>query len=87
MAAQRAAKVAALCRYIEQAEHVPTLAEWAERAGLSTFHLHRLFNAISGLTPRDYANGRRAQRFRRELEAGRPRSLRTSPPRADLAVT
>ncbi|MET0681207.1 MAG: Ada metal-binding domain-containing protein, partial [Burkholderiales bacterium] len=35
LAKQHAAKVAALCRFIEDAEQLPTLAELAQRAGLS----------------------------------------------------
>ncbi|HEX5683211.1 MAG TPA: bifunctional DNA-binding transcriptional regulator/O6-methylguanine-DNA methyltransferase Ada [Ideonella sp.] len=69
-ATQQAAMVAELCRYIDQAERPPRLEDLAERAGLSTFHLHRVFKAITGLTPKAYADAQRAQRLRRELEAG-----------------
>jgi len=70
VAAQQAARVADLCRYIERAEHSPTLDELAGRAGMSGFHLHRVFKAVTGLTPKAYANAQRARRMRRELEAG-----------------
>jgi AraC family transcriptional regulator of adaptative response/methylated-DNA-[protein]-cysteine methyltransferase len=69
-ATQQAAMVAGLCRYIDQAEQPPRLEDLAERAGLSTFHLHRVFKAITGLTPKAYADAQRAQRLRRELETG-----------------
>jgi AraC family transcriptional regulator of adaptative response/methylated-DNA-[protein]-cysteine methyltransferase len=62
--------VAGLCRYIDQAEQPPRLEDLAERAGLSSFHLHRVFKAITGLTPKAYADAQRAQRLRRELETG-----------------
>nr|WP_093160489.1 bifunctional DNA-binding transcriptional regulator/O6-methylguanine-DNA methyltransferase Ada [Variovorax sp. YR216] len=64
---QQADLVAALCRHIESAEQVPTLDELAERAGLSPWHLHRLFKEVTGLTPKAYAAAHRASRVRREL--------------------
>lgn len=62
-----AAQVAALCRLIERSERVPTLDELAAHAGLSPFHTHRLFKAITGVTPRAYAAAQRAERVRGEL--------------------
>jgi AraC family transcriptional regulator of adaptative response/methylated-DNA-[protein]-cysteine methyltransferase len=70
---QRAAMIAEACRSIESAERVPTLGELAERAGLSAYHFHRLFKAVTGLTPRRYALAHRAVRVRSEL--GRSRSV------------
>ena len=64
---QRSLKVAQLCRWIETAEATPTLVELARHAGMSVFHLHRIFKAITGLTPRDYASAHRARLLRREL--------------------
>lgn len=66
-AQQHAATVAALCRFIEQAEEMPSLAELAQRAGLSGSHLHRIFKEATGLTPRDYAHAHRARRVHRAL--------------------
>ena len=62
-----AAQVAALCRMIEDADQVPTLDQLASRAGLSSFHTHRLFKAVTGVTPRAYAAAHRARRVRGEL--------------------
>ena len=62
--------VAALCREIESAESAPTLEALAQRAGLSPWHLHRLFKRVTGLTPRAYAQAHRAARVRRELDRG-----------------
>lgn len=59
--------VAELCRYIQSVERSPTLDELAARAGLSAWHLHRVFKALTGLTPRTYAAAQRAERVRREL--------------------
>jgi AraC family transcriptional regulator, regulatory protein of adaptative response / methylated-DNA-[protein]-cysteine methyltransferase len=68
LAARQAALVAALCRVIENAEQLPTLAGLAAHAGLSTYHLHRVFKSVTGLTPRAYALAHRARRVRAELE-------------------
>ena len=73
LAEQHAARIAELCRFIESAEAPPSLAELAARAGLSRHHLHRVFKAITGLTPRDYAAAHRARRLRDEL--GRSASI------------
>src|SRR5947209_18943868 len=45
-AAQHAALVVELTRFIESADHVPTLGELAARAGMSGYHLHRLFQLV-----------------------------------------
>ncbi len=67
LAATHAATIATLCRYIESAEHAPSLDELAQRAGLSTFHLHRLFKSVTGVTPKAYATAHRANRVREQL--------------------
>ena len=67
---QHAAKVVEICRLIESAENVPNLDELARRAGLSTYHFHRVFKATTGLTPRAYAAAHRARRVRTELDQG-----------------
>ena len=64
---QHAARVTVACRLIETSPHAPTLEELAARAGLSTFHFHRVFKAVTGLTPRAYASAHRGERVRREL--------------------
>ena len=67
LAEQHAAQVAELCRLIENAEQVMSLAELANHVGLSPYHLHRVFKAVTGLTPRAYAAAHRASRVRTEL--------------------
>jgi AraC family transcriptional regulator, regulatory protein of adaptative response / methylated-DNA-[protein]-cysteine methyltransferase len=64
---QNAAVVADLCRYIEGAEAPPTLDDLARRAGLSVFHLHRIFKEATGVTPRAYAAAHRVKRMRAGL--------------------
>jgi AraC family transcriptional regulator of adaptative response/methylated-DNA-[protein]-cysteine methyltransferase len=73
--AQQANLVADLCRHIEAAEQVPTLDELAARAGLSSWHLHRVFKEATGLTPRAYARARRARRVREALSPERSDSV------------
>lgn len=66
-AAQQARRVAELCHYIAAAEHAPSLDELARHAGLSAWHLHRQFKAVTGLTPHAYVQAQRAERMRRQL--------------------
>lgn len=68
LAVQHAALIARLCRLIEQADVAPTLDELAAAADMSSFHLHRVFKAVTGLTPRAYAAAHRARRVRSELD-------------------
>jgi len=68
LAEQHAAKVADICRFIEKADMVPGLEELARRAGLSVYHFHRVFKAVTGLTPKAYAAAQRAQHIRNELK-------------------
>ncbi len=67
LAKHRAGVVAAACRAIESAETAPTLAELARDAGMSRFHFHRVFKAVIGVTPRNYAIACRTRRLRAVL--------------------
>ena len=67
LAEQHAETIAELCRLIENAEQSPTLEQLSQRAGFSPFHLHRLFKAITGVTPKQYAAAHRVKRVRSEL--------------------
>lgn len=62
-----AAAVAAACRTIETAETLPSLATLAQQAGMSRYHFHRVFKALTGVTPKAYAAAHRAQRVRHAL--------------------
>jgi len=68
--ATHAAKVASACRAIESAEEAPSLATLARQAGLSPYHFHRLFKTVTGLTPKEYANARRAVKVQSSLAGG-----------------
>ncbi len=63
----RAAKVAAACRTIENSEEIPNLEDLARAAGMSRFYFHRVFKAVTGITPRAYFDAHRARRVRDEL--------------------
>jgi len=62
MAEQHTTLVTELCRFIENAEQTPSLHESAKYAGLSTYHLHRKFKSVIGVTPKAYAAAHRASR-------------------------
>lgn len=70
MREQYAAKIAEACRRIESAEAEPSLDDLAAHAGISRFHFHRVFKAITGVTPKSYAVANRAQRVRHKLDQG-----------------
>lgn len=65
---QHARMVAAACRAIESAERAPTLEALAHDAGMSPFHFHRTFKAITGVTPQAYAKAHRGERIRKALD-------------------
>jgi AraC family transcriptional regulator of adaptative response/methylated-DNA-[protein]-cysteine methyltransferase len=62
-----AAAVVTACRTIETAEEPPRLDALAEAAGLSPWHFHRVFKALTGLTPRAYGMAVRNTRLRTTL--------------------
>lgn len=62
--APHAAKVAAAARRIAASEETPSLKALAARAGLSPHHFHRVFKAVTGLTPKDYAAAHRGSKVR-----------------------
>jgi AraC family transcriptional regulator of adaptative response/methylated-DNA-[protein]-cysteine methyltransferase len=63
-----AAKVIAACRMIEHAEEPPSLDALAAASGLSRYHFHRVFKAVTGVTPKAYAAAHRATRLRETLK-------------------
>ncbi|GGX76739.1 bifunctional DNA-binding transcriptional regulator/O6-methylguanine-DNA methyltransferase Ada [Massilia dura] len=67
LAERRAALVAAVCQLIDTADEEPDLATLAEASGISRFHLHRIFKAQTGITPKAYAAARRNERVRAGL--------------------
>jgi AraC family transcriptional regulator of adaptative response/methylated-DNA-[protein]-cysteine methyltransferase len=65
-----AGAVARACRLIEEADEVPSLEALASATGMSRFHFHRVFKAVTGVTPKAYAAGHRGKRLREELSSG-----------------
>ncbi|ARP88690.1 bifunctional transcriptional activator/DNA repair enzyme AdaA [Bordetella genomosp. 9] len=65
-----AALVEQACRALES-DQTMDLSTLAERAGMSRFHFHRVFKAVTGITPKAYAQAVRASRARHELDRGR----------------
>ncbi len=57
--------VAKACRLIEESEEEPSLEELADRVGRSPSYFHRVFKAVTGLTPKNYAAAHRAEKVRR----------------------
>ena len=68
-----AASVSTVCRAIEEAiatgDPIPQLDMLAQQVGLSKFHLHRMFRASTGLTPKQYANACRSKQLQTNLKA------------------
>jgi AraC family transcriptional regulator of adaptative response/methylated-DNA-[protein]-cysteine methyltransferase len=71
LAEQHAAAVAKACRLMESADEMPGLDALAAAAGMSRFHFHRVFRALTGVTPKAYADARRSERVRQELSRSR----------------
>lgn len=65
-----AALVAQACRRIEAMAPPPSLQALATQAGLSPHHFHRVFKAVTGLTPKAYADAHRARAVRTQLARG-----------------
>jgi len=70
LAEQHAEIVAGACRILEEAETEPSLAKLAGAVGLSPFHFHRIFKALTGVTPKAYAVAHRTSRARNQLAGG-----------------
>ncbi len=67
LAARQARLVAKACRLIERSDEMPSLDALAKNAGLSRYHFHRVFKAVTGVTPKAYAAAHRARRVRAAL--------------------
>lgn len=64
--------VQGVCRLIEHAtEERPNLDALGEQLRLSRSHLQRLFKKLMGITPREYAEALRLDRFKGNVRAGR----------------
>lgn len=59
--------IARACRLIETLDEIPSLETLAQSQNMSSYHFHRLFKSITGITPRAYAVANRAHKIRTEL--------------------
>lgn len=53
-----------------QLDNPPTLDELAQQFSLSQYHLQRTFKGLVGITPKQYSEAQRLQRFKKELKEG-----------------
>ena len=67
LTARHASAVALACRAIEEADDLPSLDDLASSVGMSSYHFHRIFKKLTGLTPKGYAAAHRSHRIRHEL--------------------
>jgi AraC family transcriptional regulator of adaptative response/methylated-DNA-[protein]-cysteine methyltransferase len=56
------------CKKIDESSVALTLLAIARESGLSPFHFQRVFKKVTGVTPKAYADARRAQRTRHALQ-------------------
>lgn len=67
LAEEQATAVAKACKLMAEADSAPNLETLAKTAGMSSFHFHRVFKSITGVTPRNYAAALRSKRVREKL--------------------
>ena len=67
------ARIKAVCAWLDAHPDAPhTLGALAKRAHLSAFHFQRRFKALTGVSPKQYADGVRVGRLKQALRAGEP---------------
>lgn len=67
VALKHAAAVAEACRLIDTSDTVLNLGDLAEQVGMSSFHFHRVFKKLTGLTPKAYSVASLRSRVRDQL--------------------
>ena len=70
--AWQVAAVGKACDILHTSERAPSLTSLAAAVGVSRFHFHRIFKAVLGTTPGEYAHALRWRRLADSLEAGHP---------------
>jgi len=60
------------CDLIAQADDNLKLADLSAQLGISSFHLQRTFKKITGISPRQYADSCRAEKFKGGIREGQP---------------
>ncbi|RMP07687.1 ADA regulatory protein [Pseudomonas syringae pv. persicae] len=64
---KHASAVSEACRLIDTCDSMPNLAALAEKVGMSSFHFHRTFKKLTGLTPKAYSVASLRSRVKVEL--------------------
>lgn len=59
-----------LCQLLEQSDPIPSLSSLAETTGLSKSHVQKLFKAKLGVSPKQYGEALRHNRFRDAIKQG-----------------
>src|SRR5882762_3291608 len=60
-----------VCRLIETSDGEAVTLDWlSEKVGVSSFHLQRTFKSIMGMSPSEYAETRRVNKFKQSVQAG-----------------
>ena len=68
----QAALVQSVCQLIDMGiDDRPNFATISKQVELSQSHLQRLFKKLMGITPHEYADARRTDRFKKEVRVGR----------------
>ena len=68
---QQLVLVRSVCRHIEESQTgTPTLAQLGRAVDTSPSHLQRVFKRLLGVTPRQYADACRQDRFKARLQSG-----------------
>jgi AraC family transcriptional regulator of adaptative response/methylated-DNA-[protein]-cysteine methyltransferase len=63
--------VQSVCQLIDlNLDEAPNLENLGHQVKLSRFYLQRLFKKLMGITPRQYAEARRAEKFKSRIKAG-----------------
>src|SRR3569623_3640954 len=57
------------CEAIEHGPAAPTLAQFAQQAGMSPYHFQRIFKAVTGLSPKAYHQALQAKRVTSALQS------------------
>jgi AraC family transcriptional regulator, regulatory protein of adaptative response / methylated-DNA-[protein]-cysteine methyltransferase len=69
---QKSELVRRACELLEQADEAMTLSRLSELLEISSFHLQRTFKKALGISPRQYADSRRAEKFKGGVREGQP---------------
>ncbi len=71
LGAERADLIERVCAYLQEIQpRTASLHELGERFHISPFHLQRSFKAGAGITPRQFADNLRLQRFKAQVRSG-----------------